>query len=177
MKMCFLVMFALGLSSPAVSAPKPGKVTGQMMINGKTYKLTHVYARAMPGSFDTKQTEIHVIVSDVAISAADLASEENRETLATDGKLHAMELVLEADPTGHSRKRVLFNDIYDAAFNALQQPMRLSGLAVFETKTDDGKTIAGRHFMASPHNFGGMADRVTFQDDVTFSAPVAPRRK
>ena len=55
--------------------------------------------------------------------------------------------------------------------------MRLTGLAVFETKTDDGKTIAGRHFMASPFNFGDMGNGVTFQDDVTFSAPVAPRRK
>jgi hypothetical protein len=177
MKICVLVMLALGLSSPAVSAPKPGKVTGQMVINGKTYKLTHVYARAMPGSFDPKQVEIQVILSDVAISAEDLASEENLEQLATDGKLHAVALQLEADPTGHSRRRVLFNDIYDAAFNALQQPMRLSGLVVFETKMDNGKTIAGRHFMASPHSFGDAANRVTFQDDVTFSAPVAPLQK
>jgi hypothetical protein len=52
--------------------------------------------------------------------------------------------------------------------------MRLQGLDAFETKTDDGTTIAGRHSMPSPHTFGDIGNRVTFQDDVTFSAPVKP---
>jgi hypothetical protein len=174
MKMCVILVLALGLSSPAVSAAEPGKVTGQMMVNGKTFKLTHVYASARPGSRDKKQVEIRVILSDVAISAEDLASSSNREKLATAGKLHAMELLLGADPMGHPGKYPLSNDIYDAAFNGAQQPMRLIGLDTFETKTDDGKTIAGRHSMSSPHKFSDIGNGVTFQDDVTFSAPVAP---
>jgi len=173
MKICVIVMLALGLSLPAFSAAELGTVTGKMMINGKTLKLTHVYASAMPGSRDKKQVEIRVILSDVAISAEDLANAGNRERLATAGKLHAIELLLGADPMGHPGKYPLYNDIYDAAFNGAQQPMRLSGTDEFETKTDDGKTIAGRHFMASPHKFSDMGNGVTFQDDVTFSAPVA----
>jgi hypothetical protein len=50
--------------------------------------------------------------------------------------------------------------------------MRLSGLDTFETKTDDGKVIAGRHFMESPHKFGDIGNNVTFQDDVTFTVPI-----
>lgn len=173
MKICVIVMLALGLSLPAFSEAELGKVTGHMMINGKTIKLTHVYASARPGSRDKKQVEIRVILSDVAISAEDLANAGNREKLATAGKLHAIELILGADPMGHPGKYPLSNDIYDAAFNGAQQPMRLQGLDEFETKTDDGKTIAGRHFMSSPHKFSDMGNGVTFQDDVTFSAPVA----
>jgi hypothetical protein len=65
------------------------------------------------------------------------------------------------------------NDIYDSAFTTAQQPMRLSGLDTFETKTDDGKTIAGHHFMESPHKFSDIGNNVTFQDDVTFTAAIA----
>ena len=172
MKICVIVMLALGLSLSAFSEAEPGKVTGQMMVNGKTFKLTHVYASARPGRSDKKQVEIRVILSDVPISDEDLANAGNREKLATAGKLHAMELMLGADPMGHPGKYPLSNDIYDAAFNGAQQPMRLIGLDEFETKTDDGKTIAGRHFMASPHKFSDIGNGVTFQDDVTFSAPL-----
>ncbi|HXH38398.1 MAG TPA: hypothetical protein VNN08_07200 [Thermoanaerobaculia bacterium] len=174
MKICFVMLLVLTLSSPAVSAADPGKVTGQMVVNGKVFKLTHVYASARPGRSDKKKVEILVILSDVEISAEDLASSSNREALATAGKLHAIELLLGDDPMGHPGKIALYNDIYDAAFNGAQQPMRLQGLDTFETKTDDGKTIAGRHSMPSPHKFSDIGNGVTFQDDVIFSAPVAP---
>jgi hypothetical protein len=173
MKICCAVLLALTLSSSAVSAAEPGTVTGKMVVNGKTVKLAYVYATAMPGRSDKKKIEIRVILSDVPISADDLASAKNREALATAGKLHAMELLLGDDPMGHPGKIALYNEIYDAAFNGSQQPMRLTGDDRFETKTDDGKTIAGRHSMASPHNFRDMGNGVVFQDDVTFSAPVA----
>jgi hypothetical protein len=81
-----------------------------------------------------------------------------------------MELLLGEDPTGDPGKRALSNDIYDAAFNG---SIRLIGYDTFEMKTDDGKTIAGRHSMASPHKFSDTGKGVTFQDDVTFSAPLA----
>ncbi len=173
MKICCAVLLTLTLSPPAVFAADPGTVTGKMVVNGKTFKLTHVYATAMPGRSDKKKIEIRVILSDVPISADDLASSKTRETLATDGKLHAMELLLGDDPSGHPGKIALYNEIYDAAFNGSQQPMRLTGDDRFETKTDDGRTIAGHHSMPSPHNFRDMGNGVVFQDDVTFSVPVA----
>lgn len=169
MKVCCVVLLALGLSSPVVSAAEQGKVTGQMVVNGKTVKLTHVYASARPGQRDKKQVEIRVILSDVPISDEDLAKAGNREALAAAGKLHAMELLLGEVPSDPG-KRALSNDIYDAAFNG---SIRLIGYDTFEMKTDDGKTIAGRHSMASPHKFSDTGKGVTFQDDVTFSAPLA----
>lgn len=169
MKICCVVLLALGLSSPVVSAAEQGKVTGQMVVNGKTVKLAHVYASARPGQRDKKQVEIRVILSDVPISDEDLAKAGNREALAAAGKLHAMELLLGEVPSDPG-KRALSNDIYDAAFNG---SIRLIGYDTFEMKTDDGKTIAGRHSMASPHKFSDTGKGVTFQDDVTFSAPLA----
>jgi hypothetical protein len=169
MKVCCVVLLALGLSSPVVSAAEQGKVTGQMVVYEKTVKLTHVYASARPGQRDKKQVEIRVILSDVPISDEDLAKAGNREALAAAGKLHAMELLLGEVPSDPG-KRALSNDIYDAAFNGW---IRLIGYDTFEMKTDDGKTIAGRHSMASPHKFSDTGKGVTFQDDVTFSAPLA----
>lgn len=169
MKVCCVVLLALGLSSPVVSAAEQGKVTGQMVVNVKTVKLAHVYASARPGQRDKKQVEIRVILSDMPISDEDLAKAGNREALAAAGKLHAMELLLGEVPSDPG-KRALSNDIYDAAFNG---SIRLIGYDTFEMKTDDGKTIAGRHSMASPHKFSDTGKGVTFQDDVTFSAPLA----
>ena len=169
MKICCVLLLALGLSSPVVSPAEQGTVTGHMVVNGKTVKLTHVYASARPGQRDKKQVEIRVILSDVPISDEDLAKAGNREALAAAGKLHAMELLLGEVPSDPG-KRALSNDIYDAAFNGW---IRLIGYDTFEMKTDDGKTIAGRHSMASPHKFSDTGKGVTFQDDVTFSAPLA----
>lgn len=175
MKIFCVLLLALGISSPGISAVEQGKVTGQMIVNGKTVKLTHVYASARPGQSDKKKTEILVILTDVALSDEDLAKASNREALATAGKLHGMELLLGEDPMGHPGKFPLYKDIYDAAFNGSQQPMRLQGLDTFETKIDDGKIIAGRHLMRSPYTFSDIGNGVKFQDDVTFSAPVAPQ--
>lgn len=172
MKRLCVVVLLLAFSSSVIIASEPGNVNGQMIVNGNKIKLNHVYASARPGRSDKKKIEIRVILSDVALSDADLASGSNREALADAGKLHAIELLLGDDPMGHPGKIAIYNDIYDVAFKGSQQPMRLQGLDAFETKTDDGKTIAGRHFMASPHKFSDMGNGVTFQDDVTFSAPV-----
>jgi hypothetical protein len=172
MKISSVVLLAIALSSTIASATEQGNVTGKMVINGKTIKLTHVYASAGPSRWDKKKVEIRVILSDVPLSDEELASGSKREALADAGKLHAMELILADDPMGHPGKRAMSNDIYDSAFTTAQQPMRLSGLDTFETKTDDGKTIAGHHFMDSPHKFSDIGNNVTFQDDVTFTAVV-----
>ncbi len=173
MKISSVVVLAIALSSSAISAAEQGKVTGQMVINGKTIKLTHVYASARPSRWDKKKVEIRVIVSDVPLGDEELASGSKREALANAGKLHAMELILADDPMGHPGKRAMSHDIYDSAFTTAQQPMRLSGLDTFETKTDDGKVIAGCHFLESPHKFSDIGNNVTFQDDMTFTAAIS----
>src|SRR5436190_23775762 len=153
MTLSSVACLALAFFTSSVAAPQPGTATGRMVVNGKTYALAHAYAFARPGRLDKKQVEIRVVLSDAAIADVDLATPANLEALATAGRLHALELLLGADPMGHPGKRALQNDIYDAAFNGSQQPMRLGGLDEFETATDDGTTISGRHFMPSPHHF------------------------
>jgi len=172
MKNICMVLVALALSSP-VCAAEQGKATGEMIVNGKTIKLTHVYASARPGLRDKKKVDILVIVSDVALNDAELAAGSKREALADAGKMHAIEFLLGDDPMGHPGKIAIYNDIYDLAFKGSQQPMRLQGLDTFETKTDDGKTIAGHYFMDAPHKFSDIGNNVTFRHDVVFSAPVS----
>src|SRR5258708_38234861 len=141
MRVSSVLLLAIALSSTIASAAEQGKVTGQMVINGKTIKLTHVYASAVPSRWDKKKVEIRVILSDVPLSDEDLASGGRREALANARKLHAMELILADDPMRHPGKRAMSNDIYDSAFPTAQHPMRFNGLDPFETKTDDGKII------------------------------------
>jgi hypothetical protein len=172
MQVCGVAWLALTLAIQPVAAPQAGAATGHMVVNGKTFALTHAYAVALPGRRDKTKVEIRVVLSDVAIADADLDAPAKVEALATSGRLHAMVLLLGDDPMGHPGKAPVYIDIYDAAFNGAQQPMRLQGQQEFETRVDERTTIAGRHFMPSSFTFSDIGNNVTFQDDVTFSATI-----
>ena len=172
MRISSVAWLGLALCMQAVSAGEHGAATGHMVVNGKTFALAHAYAFARPGRRDKTKVEIRVVLSDVAIADVDLDTPATLSALATSGRLHAIDLLVGDDPMGHPGKFPLYIDIYDAAFNGSQQPMRLQGQQEFETRIDDGTTIAGRHFIPLSFNFSDIGNNVTFQDDVTFTATV-----
>src|SRR5437762_111620 len=100
MKISSVVLLAVAFASTIAFAAEQWKVTGQMVINRKGIKLTHVYASAGPSRWHKKKVEIRVILSDMPLSDEELGSGSKREALANAGKLHAMELILADDPTG-----------------------------------------------------------------------------
>jgi hypothetical protein len=84
-----LASFAL-LAAPARAAD--GKAEGTITVNGKTTKLTHAYARAVPGFFDKTKEDVEVILSDAALDGKALTDQFERIHMADAGKLHAFEM-------------------------------------------------------------------------------------
>jgi hypothetical protein len=159
----FLIAF-LALLAPAALAAD-GKSEGTLTVNGKTAKLAYAYAWAEPGFFDKKKEDVHVILSDVPLPPKALEDTFERIHMADAGTLHAMEVIFSADA------KVISTSFRDKAFKA--SPSGVSSDDVFEQKTFDGKTVAGRFRSTKPHEFFG--DVYSF--DVTFDAPVARKAK
>ena len=161
-----LALFAaFGLLAAPAAVAADGKAEGSITVNGKTTKLAHAYARAVKGFFDKTKEDVHVLLTDAALSPKALEDVFERIHLADAGKLHAIELVLDADAKPISTS--LLHDAFKAA------PSGMSSSDVFEKKTFDGKTAAGRFVATAPHEFMGVA----YSYDVTFSAPIVRKAR
>ena len=79
-----------------VAAAADGKAGGAVTVNGKTTNLTFAYARSVPGSDKTKNN-VELILSDVALDAKALADPFVRVDMAKAGKLHAFEIIVNAE--------------------------------------------------------------------------------
>jgi hypothetical protein len=154
---------------PAFVAPEglaaDARAEGTLTVNGKTAKLAYAYAWVEPGFFDKKKEDVHVILSDVPLPPKALEDTFERIHMADEGRLHAMEVIFSADG------KVISTSFRDKAFKA--SPSGVSSDDVFEQKTFDGKSVAGRFRSTKPHEFFG--DVYSF--DVTFDAPVARKAK
>lgn len=147
----------------AAAAPAgEGTASGSLTVAGKTIPLRYAYARAQKGFFDNAKEDVLVILSDVPISEAALADEFARHHLAEEGKLHAVEVVLDADhqPIG--------GGLLHEAWKKTGGYVSVSGMHVFTSKTFDGKVAEGTLGMKKPSEFMGN----TFAYEATFSAPV-----
>jgi hypothetical protein len=148
------------LAAPAAGAAE-GKAEGSITVNGKATKLTHAYARAVPGFFDKTKEDVEVILSDVALEGKALTDQFERIHMAEAGKLHAFEITFGADgvPTSTSFRDNRFKKA---------SPSGLSSADVFTKKVFDGKTVEGRYKSAKPKDFFGD----TYSFDVSFRADV-----
>jgi hypothetical protein len=68
--------------------------SGKLILNGKTYVLTHVYARKAPNFFDSKKLSTYVLATDRELSPAARVDGAELRDLAFAGKLTAVELEL-----------------------------------------------------------------------------------
>ena len=85
--------------------------------------------------------------------------------MAAAGKLHAMEIIFDADA------KPISTTFRSDGFKA--SPSGMSSEDVFEKKTFDQKTVAGRFASTKPHEFFD----VVFSFDATFEAPIARKAK
>jgi hypothetical protein len=84
----------------ADSAPAPladGKADGTLTVNGKTTKVTYAYGRLVQGFFDKNVNDVLVIVSDVPLDVRRLGDQFERGKMADAGKLHAIEITINAE--------------------------------------------------------------------------------
>jgi hypothetical protein len=116
----------------------------------------------VPGFFDPSTKDIRVIVSDVALGAAALADDFARIDLPKVGKLHAVEITIDA--TGAPVSTAWRHNGFDGPV-----PSGLSTADVFTKKVLDGKVVEGSYKSAAPAEFFGN----TYAFDVTFRAAIA----
>jgi hypothetical protein len=159
-----VALFILFLAPALLAAD--GTAKGTLTVAGKAIPLTHAYALAQKGFFDAKSDDILVLLSDVPLTDAALTDPFERQKLEKAGKLHSVEAVIDA------KKQPINVTVRHSAFK-----MTASGGStedLFDATTFDGKSAAGRLHRKSP---GTSFDDVPYTYDVTFSAPIAPRKK
>lgn len=152
----------------ALPAPAAdGNAEGTLTVGKTPVKLVYAYAQAQKGFFDPKSDDVLVILSDVPLSGAALTDASERRKMEKEGKLRSVETVIDA------KGQPINVTVRDKAFGG---PPVSGGSTedLFEAKTFDGKSAAGRVHRRKP---GASFDDVPFTYDVTFSAPVAPRPK
>ena len=163
-----MVLAGLSLVAAPVSVtdgkadPADGKAEGTLTVNGKTTKVAYAYARSVPGFVDPNTKDTLVIVSDVPLDAQALADDSVRSDLATQGKLHAFEITIDATgaPVSTAWRHNGFNG---------PMPSGLSSADVFTKKVLDDKFVEGSYKSADQEEFFGN----TYSFDVTFRAAIA----
>jgi len=158
------VVLALALALGAgLAAAAAAEVSGQLVVGGKTAKITHAYAYTTKGFFDPKKQDVVLVLCSAEVPADAVRDSMERSDLAKAGKLACIEQTI------NTEKQVINYKVQHQSFG-----MPESGGStehVFEAKTFDGKTIAGRSRTKSPQK---SFDDVPYSYDVTFSLPIAP---
>lgn len=157
---------ASALLAALPAAAGEGKAEGTLTVGKTPVKLAFAYAQATAGFFDKKKDDVVVILSDVALSGAALTDPFERRKMEKEGKLRCVEAIL------NSEKQAINVTVRDKQFGG---PPVSGGSTddVFEAKTFDGKTAAGRLYRKKP---GASFDDVPYTFDVTFSAPISPKK-
>lgn len=82
------LLLATACLTTAFAAP------GKLVLDGKTYELSHVYARRSPDVFDSKKMTTYLLASDIELSAADRVDNDAIRELTWSGKMNAVEIEL-----------------------------------------------------------------------------------
>lgn len=152
-----LILAALTIAS--ADAPP----TGQMKVDGKTVKLTQVYAHATVGFFDKKKDDTVVILADRPLTDAQLRDDFALRRMATDGKLCYVQATINASG------QIINFLIGHQAFKAL--PSGGSTEHVFEG-TVDAKVVAGKIHTKGEQTFFGTK----YEYDASFRANVQAKK-
>jgi len=139
------------------------EVSGQFVVDSKPIKITHAYAYATKGFFDPKKQDVVVVLCDAEVAPAAVRDFMARRDLSKAGKLHCVEQTIDSD------KKVINYKVQHERFKMPESGG--STFQVFEAKTLDGKTIAGRSRTTAPQK---SFDDVPYTYDVTFSVPIEP---
>lgn len=161
---CGLLLGMCALAT--LPARAQNRAEGKLEVNGKTLAIAQVYAYAVEGFFDKKKQDVTVLLCDAPVPAAAVRDVFARKELADAGKLHCVQQVINAE------KQVINFEVRDKGFGS-RPPGGGSTEHVFEAKTFDGKTIAGRSRTKSPQK---SFDDVPYSYDITFSAAIEPRK-
>jgi len=154
------VSLALGGASAAEN-----RVDGQLVVDGKPVKMTNAYAFAQKGFFDDKKQDVVLLFCDAPVPPDAVRDPFARNELVKSGKLHCVEQTI--DESG----QVINYKVQHARFGVPEGGG--STEHVFEPKTFDGKTAAGRSRTKSPQK---SWDDVPYEYDITFQTTIEPKK-
>jgi undecaprenyl-diphosphatase len=156
------LVLAAAAASGAEAGAAPGTAAGKLTVSGRETALTYAYARAEKGFFDPSKEDIRVILSDVPLDGEALGDDSARNRMAQEGKLHCVEVIINAE------REPISGAIRHAAFSRTQGFVSVSGMHRFESKTFDGKRVEGKLSTDRPNEFMN----ISFEYAAVFSAPV-----
>ena len=157
--------FALALCAAFLSrrAAAEDSARGSLVVDGKPAAIAHVYAWARKGFFDEKKQDVVVLMCDAPVPPEARRDPFARADLVKAGKLRCVEQTIDA------AGQVINYKVEHARFGV---PVGGGSTEhVFEAKTFDGRTAAGRSRIRSPQK---IFDDVPYSYDVTFSAAIEP---
>ena len=93
MKRALFLMLGAAAALTAQNAASPA---GQMKVDGKTVKFTHVYAYLTEGFFDKKKDDSVVLLSDRALTDSQMRDEFGLRRMAGEGKLNCVRATIGA---------------------------------------------------------------------------------
>ncbi len=153
---------ALGLAAGMAGIAR-AEVSGQLVVGGKATKITHGYAYATKGFFHPEKQDVVLVLCSAEVPPAAVRDSMARNDLARAGKLACIEQTI------NTEKQVINFKVQHQSFKVPEGGA--STEQVFDAKTFDGKTIAGRsHTKEAQKSF----DDIPYSYDVTFSLPIAP---
>jgi len=158
----FLLLIAFGFVSILGAE---NQVKGNFTVAGKAFPITHVYAFAEKGFFDPTKDDVVVLLCDAAVPAAGVRDPFERRDLVKADKLHCVQQTI------NSEKQVIQFKVEDSHFKMPEAGG--STYQVFEAKTFDAKTIAGRSYTKSEQK---SFEDVPYTYDITFSASIEPKK-
>lgn len=147
----------------AIAAQKPGTASGEFTVNDQTTKLAYAYAvgrREFPGDPE----KVFIVLSDAPISEDVLLGGFGMQSLAGEGKVHAVEVEIGSDrePKGGQ----LYHDAFAKGGGGAS--LSVSGMHNFVPETFDASTVAGKLLMKEGDDFMGTE----YYYAATFRAPV-----
>jgi len=157
------LVLALGSLLFSRRAAAENSARGELVVDGRAVAIAHVYASARKGFFDEKKQDVVVVMCDAPVPPEARRDRFARADLVKAGKLHCVEQTIDAGG------QVINYKVEHSRFGVPEGGG--STEHVFEPKTFDGKTAAGRSRTRSPQK---SFDDVPYSYDVTFSAAVEP---
>ncbi len=151
-------------AAPAAAKPASagaGTAAGTMTADGKTTPIAHGFAYAKTSNFGGSTDDVVVVLTDVAVSAADEKDDAARLKLALAGKLNALEITI--DPEGKINAVSVVNG---------GGTLQLTGSDhTFEKNAMGGGRIAGK--VASKGKIEKYG--ASLSDEATFDLPVTAK--
>ena len=164
MKRIFFFLFAACLLCGAIASAED-EVKGTFTVDGKAIQIVKVYAFAQKGFFDPAKDDVVVLMCDAAVPEPGIRDYFERRDLVKADKLHCVQQTI------NSEGQVINFKVEHSKFQ-----MPESGGStdqVFEKKTRDSKTIAGRAYTKSSQK---SFEDIPYTYDITFTAAIAPKK-